>query len=171
MAFDDPYDGAGKKAPKAGKTPYLDQFGEDLTEMAKQGKLDPIIGRDAEILRICQVLARRKKNNPIILGDPGVGKTAIVEGLALRLVEGDVPESLKNRRLAALDIGSLVAGAKYRGEFEDRLKAVLKEINSVPTCPYSSANTCQIQKRPHMSNNFYTNIIQRFVLSNIFINI
>ncbi len=106
----------------------LDKFSRDLTSLARAGKLDPVIGRDEEIRRIIQVLARRRKNNPILIGEPGVGKTAIVEGLALRIVEGDVPEIIKNRRLAALDIGALVAGAKYRGEFEDRLKAVLKEV-------------------------------------------
>jgi ATP-dependent Clp protease ATP-binding subunit ClpB len=106
----------------------LDKFSKDLTQLAQMGKLDPVIGRDDEIRRIVQVLSRRTKNNPVLIGEPGVGKTAIVEGLAQRIVEGDVSESLKNRRLVALDMGSLVAGAKYRGEFEDRLKAVLKEI-------------------------------------------
>lgn len=106
----------------------LEKFSRDLTSLARLGKLDPVIGRDEEIRRIIQVLARRRKNNPVLIGEPGVGKTAIVEGLALRMVEGDVPEILKNRRLAALDIGALIAGAKYRGEFEDRLKAVVKEV-------------------------------------------
>ncbi|MBV8940951.1 MAG: ATP-dependent chaperone ClpB [Solirubrobacterales bacterium] len=106
----------------------LERFGRDLTEAAAQGKLDPVIGRDDEIRRVVQVLSRRTKNNPVLIGEPGVGKTAIVEGLAQRIVSGDVPEGLRDRRLVALDIGAMVAGSKYRGEFEDRLKAVLKEI-------------------------------------------
>ncbi|MFQ5485814.1 MAG: Clp protease N-terminal domain-containing protein, partial [Desulfobacterales bacterium] len=106
----------------------LDKFSRDLTDLARLGKLDPIIGRDDEIRRIVQVLSRRTKNNPVLIGEPGVGKTAIVDGLAQRIVAGDVSETLKNRRIVALDMGALIAGAKYRGEFEDRLKAVLKEI-------------------------------------------
>ena len=106
----------------------LEQYGRDLTELAQRGKLDPVIGRDEEIRRVIQILSRRTKNNPVLIGEPGVGKTAIVEGLATRIVRGDVPEALRERRIISLDMGALVAGAKYRGEFEERLKAVLKEI-------------------------------------------
>ena len=106
----------------------LERYGRDLTDLARKGKLDPVIGRDEEIRRVIQVLSRRTKNNPVLIGEPGVGKTAIVEGLAGRIVRGDVPEGLKNKRIVGLDLGALVAGAKYRGEFEERLKAVLKEI-------------------------------------------
>jgi ATP-dependent Clp protease ATP-binding subunit ClpC len=131
MAFEDPNE--SRRGPKkTGSTPYLDQFGEDLTLMAKEGKLDPIIGRDAEILRICQILARRKKNNPIILGDPGVGKTAIIEAIAQRINEGKVARTLIGKRLISLNMTIIVAGTKYRGEFEERMKNIVDELKANP---------------------------------------
>ncbi len=118
----------GKREKKKSKTPYLDHFGRDLTELAREGKLDPVIGREQEIERVSQVLSRRKKNNPVLIGEPGVGKTAIVEGLAQRIVERRVPQLLADKRMVTLDMGGMVAGTKYRGQFEERIKAVMNEL-------------------------------------------
>ncbi|MDA0748300.1 MAG: ATP-dependent Clp protease ATP-binding subunit [bacterium] len=119
---------SGKREKKKSKTPFLDHFGRDLTELAKEGKLDPVIGREREIERVSQVLSRRKKNNPVLIGEPGVGKTAIVEGLAQRIVERRVPQVLADKRVVTLDMGGIVAGTKYRGQFEERIKAVMNEL-------------------------------------------
>ncbi len=115
-------------ASGSGKFDALNRFARNLVADARQGKVDPVIGRDDEIRRVLQILSRRTKNNPIIIGEPGTGKTAIVEGLAQRIVRGDVPENLRNRLVFSLDMGALVAGAKYKGEFEERLKGVIKEV-------------------------------------------
>src|SRR4030042_2059539 len=122
--------GPTQETKRASKTPTVDQLGTNLTEAARLGKLDPVIGREKEIERVIQILSRRTKNNPALIGEPGVGKTAIVEGLAQRIIDGDVPETLQGKRLVTLDIGSLVAGTKYRGEFEERLKRVIEELKS-----------------------------------------
>src|SRR5579871_3835403 len=125
---------SGEREPKHSKTPTIDQMGIDLTAAARAGTLDPVIGRHQEIERVIQILSRRNKNNPALIGEPGVGKTAIVEGLAQRLIAGEVPETLVGKRLLTLDVGSLVAGTKYRGEFEERLKKIIEEIRSSQDC-------------------------------------
>jgi ATP-dependent Clp protease ATP-binding subunit ClpC len=119
---------ASQEREERAETPALNQFGRDLTALAREGKLDPVIGRENEIERVVQVLSRRKKNNPVLIGEPGVGKTAIAEGLAQRIVSAQVPESLKNKRIVTLDLARVVAGTKYRGQFEERLKTVMNEI-------------------------------------------
>src|SRR5690606_25121021 len=125
--------GAGKKVGDTkSKTPVLDNFGRDLTRAAEDNKLDPIVGREKEIERVSQILARRKKNNPILIGEPGVGKSAIAEGLALRIVQRKVSRVLFNKRVVTLDLASLVAGTKYRGQFEERMKAVMNELEKSP---------------------------------------
>ena len=121
-----------KKKPEGGGTPVLDNFSKDLIKLASQGKLDTVIGREKEIFRIAQVLSRRKKNNPIIIGEPGAGKTAIVEGLAMMIHNGDCPKNLSEKRIVLLDINSVVAGTKYRGQFEERMKVIIEEIQSNP---------------------------------------
>ena len=127
------FSGAPKKAQDSkSKTPVLDNFGRDITKAAEEGRLDPIVGRDKELQRIAQILSRRKKNNPILIGEPGVGKSAIAEGLALRIVQRKVSRALFNKRLVSLDLASLVAGTKYRGQFEERMKAVLNELEKNP---------------------------------------
>ncbi|HTM57495.1 MAG TPA: Clp protease N-terminal domain-containing protein, partial [Candidatus Udaeobacter sp.] len=123
-----PSSSTGAEREERPETPALNQFGRDLTQLAREGKLDPVIGREKEIERVVQVLSRRKKNNPVLIGEPGVGKTAIAEGLAQRIVSGQVPESLKNKRIVTLDLAAVVAGTKYRGQFEERLKTVMNEI-------------------------------------------
>src|SRR5690606_38856717 len=117
-----------KANAKKSKTPVLDNFGRDLTEMGEQGKLDPVVGRVKEIERVSQILSRRKKNNPLLIGEPGVGKSAIAEGLALRIIQKKVSRILFNKRVVTLDLASLVAGTKYRGQFEERMKAVMNEL-------------------------------------------
>ncbi|MEO7074698.1 MAG: ATP-dependent Clp protease ATP-binding subunit [Ktedonobacterales bacterium] len=129
-----PHEASGGRDPKHSKTPTIDQMGIDLTAQARQGKLDPIVGRDQEIERVIQILSRRQKNNPALIGEPGVGKTAIVEGLAQKIIAGEVPETLQGKRLLTLDVGSLVAGTKYRGEFEERLKKIIEEIRTSQDC-------------------------------------
>ena len=126
----------------------LEKYGRDLVADARTGKLDPVIGRDSEIRRVIQILSRKTKNNPVLIGDPGVGKTAIVEGLAQRIVHGDVPEGLRDKTIFALDMGALVAGAKYRGEFEERLKAVLNEVKAPRGGSCSSSTSCTPSSAP-----------------------
>jgi len=120
----------GPAEGQASTSLVLDQFGRNLTQAAREGKLDPVIGREKEIERVMQILSRRTKNNPVLIGEPGVGKTAVVEGLAQAIVKGDIPETLKDKQLYSLDLGALVAGSRYRGDFEERLKKVLKEIRT-----------------------------------------
>jgi len=130
---DDDDKALGRKKPSSdSRTPVLDNFSRDLNKLAEQGKLDPVIGREKEIVRIAQILSRRKKNNPIILGEPGSGKTAIVEGLAMLIVTGNCPKNLLDKRIVTLDLTAVVAGTKYRGQFEERLKVILEELSQNP---------------------------------------
>ncbi len=143
MATEESGGGAGERQASKGKskTPALDSFGRDLTELARQGKLDPVIGRANEIDRVIQILSRRTKNNPVLLGEAGVGKTAIVEGLAQKVIESDVPDLLRDRRIVVLDLAMMVAGTKYRGQFEERIKAVMNEVRRART-PSCSSTSC-----------------------------
>jgi len=135
QAFSSP---GGSKGQKKSKTPVLDNFGRDLTALAEEGKLDPVVGREAEIQRVSQILSRRKKNNPLLIGEPGVGKSAIAEGLALRIIQHKVSRILYDKRVVTLDLASLVAGTKYRGQFEERMKAVMNELEKMTTSFYLS---------------------------------
>ena len=132
IEFQDESEKGKKKQDNSGGTPVLDNFSRDLIKMAEEGKLDPVIGREKEILRIAQVLSRRKKNNPIIIGEPGAGKTAIVEGLAMMIYNGECPKNLSDKRIVSLDMNSVVAGTKYRGQFEERMKIIIEELQSNP---------------------------------------
>jgi len=127
-----------RNADPKSKTPVLDNFGRDITKAAEEDRLDPIVGREKEMERIAQILSRRKKNNPVLIGEPGVGKSAIAEGLAMKIIKREVPRSLFNKRIVSLDLGSLVAGTKYRGQFEERMKAVLNELEKIPMSFFSS---------------------------------
>ena len=132
MDDDDKMMSKKQKANSDSSTPVLDNFSRDLNKLAEEGKLDPVIGRDREILRIAQILSRRKKNNPIIIGEPGCGKTALVEGLAIKIVSGECPRNLVDKRLVNLDLTSVVAGTKYRGQFEERMKVIIEELQANP---------------------------------------
>ena len=132
--FEDGPTSTPKKGRKGSTTPILDNFSRDLIKMAEEGKIDPIIGRDKEVKRIAQILSRKKKNNAVIVGDAGVGKTALVEKLALMIVKGDCPTNLLDKRIMSLDLTSLVAGTKYRGQFEERIKAILNTITRITKC-------------------------------------
>ena len=148
-SFDDSEKSKNKTNDTKTKTPVLDNFSRDLIKLAEEGKLDPVVGRENEIHRIAQILSRRKKNNPIILGEPGCGKTAIVEGLAKKIFEGDCPQNLSGKRIVSLDMTSVVAGTKYRGQFEERMKAIMNELESNPEAvnndPYGSGWMIKVQ--------------------------